>query len=514
MKRKTILTMILMLACVFLAGTALAGDINPNMAETMRIEKMSIAEDHGIVANGVVVANDSSAPISALKTKAPTLGGTGSWQIQYNTGTYGKVNSVKISLLMKDWSSDYTTIYAREYSGAAYSFTTPTILSGGSYKLYIWANFTSNYSGYGYVDSEYFTIADDAYHTSLTEKVSQVVSSCKSSTTWQTALKLHDWLTNHAYYDKALEFYGAEGVLLRGKGVCDSYSKAYYMLCRAAGISIYRVTGNAGGLHAWNAIKLDGEWYYVDPTWDDPSGGTSAVSGNENHNYFCLNETLMSLDHTNDKAAFTGSCTSLDANYYIHTGKWKKWGAGYYYSGGVCYVTPFYKELQDAINSGDTSWTSAPSTIWTGETGDVYGFSGNKRHFGIVSWGLNHTPLSISDGGAISVTSTYTSSSVSAKLKGWVLSSSGTLKLPANTKVIPAQAFYGIAATTVKIPSSCTTINSKAFAASSVRTVYIPAKVTTIASDAFDGCKRLIFITTNSTAISYAKSHNYIVLSP
>lgn len=33
--------------------------------------------------------------------------------------------------------------------------------------------------------------------------------------------------------------------------------------------------------HAWNRVKVDGVWYYIDCTWDDPVGG-----GAENYQYF------------------------------------------------------------------------------------------------------------------------------------------------------------------------------------------------------------------------------------
>ena len=53
--------------------------------------------------------------------------------------------------------------------------------------------------------------------------------------------------------------------------VCDGYALAYVYLLQQAGIDatvILGEYGNGGG-HAWSAVKLDGEWYEVDPTSND-----------------------------------------------------------------------------------------------------------------------------------------------------------------------------------------------------------------------------------------------------
>ena len=79
---------------------------------------------------------------------------------------------------------------------------------------------------------------------------------------------------------------------------------------------------------------------------------------------------------------------------------------------------------------------------------------------------------------------------------------------------ILANAFEKTAATTVVIPQGCKTIGARAFANSGVRTVKIPASVTTIADDAFYSCGKIIMVTTNETAIEYAREHNMMVGAP
>jgi hypothetical protein len=43
--------------------------------------------------------------------------------------------------------------------------------------------------------------------------------------------------------------------------------------------------------HAWNAVKLDGQWYLLDATWDDPSNGDPGTT------YLFVPPKLMAFDH-------------------------------------------------------------------------------------------------------------------------------------------------------------------------------------------------------------------------
>jgi len=75
--------------------------------------------------------------------------------------------------------------------------------------------------------------------------------------------------------------YQPYGPLIQGKGVCLGYAETFRLLMDMAGIECITVTGAAfmsRENHAWNMVKLDGEWYCVDVTWDDTEGG--------NYDYF------------------------------------------------------------------------------------------------------------------------------------------------------------------------------------------------------------------------------------
>lgn len=115
---------------------------------------------------------------------------------------------------------------------------------------------------------------------------------------------IHDYLILHAdYYEGDLGTRpgwssAAEGVLMRGSGVCNSYALAFYAMCTAESVECHIVSGWATstmgrGDHAWNRVKLGDTWYYIDCTWDDPTGG-----GMENYEYYL--STALWTDHEDE----------------------------------------------------------------------------------------------------------------------------------------------------------------------------------------------------------------------
>ncbi len=85
----------------------------------------------------------------------------------------------------------------------------------------------------------------------------------------------HDGLMLAADYDvNAPMNQSAYSALVQGKSVCAGYARAYQYLLQQLGIPCYYCTGYAGEDHAWNIVKLDGNYYNVDVTWDDTEPST------------------------------------------------------------------------------------------------------------------------------------------------------------------------------------------------------------------------------------------------
>lgn len=54
--------------------------------------------------------------------------------------------------------------------------------------------------------------------------------------------------------------------------VCEGYARTLQLLCNKMGIESVYVTGDAGGGHAWNMVKIGDEFYLFDATWADQTG--------------------------------------------------------------------------------------------------------------------------------------------------------------------------------------------------------------------------------------------------
>ena len=80
--------------------------------------------------------------------------------------------------------------------------------------------------------------------------------------------------------------------------MCEGYALAYKYYMNRLNIPCKVVSGvSKGQPHAWNQIKINGKWYFVDATWDDGSCVLEEKSHPVKHEYFLKSETEFS-DHT------------------------------------------------------------------------------------------------------------------------------------------------------------------------------------------------------------------------
>ena len=167
------------------------------------------------------------------------------------------------------------------------------LLASGTYKL---IGFVMDGNGQRAQDTIVFTAQSPDY-PSVPEIARRLAAQCVSAgcrTAYEKALWMHDWLIYHADYDHSFTHYGPDGVLCAGSGVCESYAFAYAYLMRELGIPCEFASAEN---HMWNMIQLDGEWYHVDTTWDDPTDASTGGGGLERHLYFCVPWEVIAVDH-------------------------------------------------------------------------------------------------------------------------------------------------------------------------------------------------------------------------
>lgn len=144
-----------------------------------------------------------------------------------------------------------------------------------------------------------------------------------SADQFQKELFIHDYIVNNCTYDVSVAETSstAYSCLIDGISACEGYSKAAKLLLEKAGIECYTVSGDAVNLrgetegHMWNVVNIDGEYYHLDVTWDDPTAQDGAET--LSHLFMNLSDEEISLDHFGYKNFF--DCTSTSANYFIKT---------------------------------------------------------------------------------------------------------------------------------------------------------------------------------------------------
>lgn len=212
--------------------------------------------------------------------------------------------------LGKDEKAVYTALYEGISEGRK-EIKFPCVIDGDTYtKLYCILEkqegglFQADYYFYvakkmRSVDVSYLTDDESelqAKRSLFDEKVKYIVDSAPSGE-YEKALYIHDAVVNGCEYDADTKFSGtAYGCLVEGKARCEGYAKAFCHLARELDMECVVVTGKTtdGEDHAWNQIKIDGEWYNCDVTWDDPKDANLCE-----YNYFLCSDAEFLYDESN-----------------------------------------------------------------------------------------------------------------------------------------------------------------------------------------------------------------------
>ncbi|MDO5560462.1 MAG: transglutaminase domain-containing protein [Oscillospiraceae bacterium] len=202
-------------------------------------------------------------------------------------------------------------------------------------------SYTESDSNVSKIVPEYKYSADDTQriHEEVEAAVSEVLSQVSSEMSQVDIVRLfHDYIINDCEYEDRVntatdseieemmhqsDYDNAYGVLVRHKGVCEGYARAFRYLCLRTGIECELVSGTSCGEgHMWNIVKLGSDWYHIDLTWDDPilySG--KSEHDNIRYNYFNLSDEKILTDHTIDSTYYQYPGADSDsANFFIYYG--------------------------------------------------------------------------------------------------------------------------------------------------------------------------------------------------
>lgn len=118
---------------------------------------------------------------------------------------------------------------------------------------------------------------------------------------------LHDWIVDNVEYDVNMENinrYTICGALQDRKAVCEGYAKLFKYILDCVNIENVLVSGTAVNSkgqtekHMWNYVNLEGIWYGVDCTWDDPIiQGSGSLTEELKYKYFLKGKEVFSIEH-------------------------------------------------------------------------------------------------------------------------------------------------------------------------------------------------------------------------
>jgi len=134
---------------------------------------------------------------------------------------------------------------------------------------------------------------------------------------YENTLAVHDWLVANIEYDVTTpsisDENGTYGALVRRHTMCQGYAEALELLLKCyTNVEVVQIVGEALNIglfagidepeatsddwrgHAWNAVNIDGDWYQVDTTFNDPLGNPT---GRVTHFYFGQSDAVMLKNH-------------------------------------------------------------------------------------------------------------------------------------------------------------------------------------------------------------------------
>ena len=188
-----------------------------------------------------------------------------------------------------------------------------------------------------------------AQKSELDAKIEEILAKApKDGSDYAKEMFVNDYLVNNCRYDdeaaavhKSNKILGNEqdvyGALVEGKAVCEGYARAFQLLCQRLNVDCSVIEGYANekhgdkserSAHIWNCVRLDGDWYHTDVTWNDNTDDDLANVATSKYYFFNITDKDILKDHeisplygeeigdSDFYNEFIPKCTAVKYNYF------------------------------------------------------------------------------------------------------------------------------------------------------------------------------------------------------
>ena len=196
-------------------------------------------------------------------------------------------------------------------------------------------------------------VVNQAGETALSKKVVEIADKFRHLSDVDKVMAVHDYLIDHIEYSNPHIRSFAYGALIEGKAVCQGYAQSLAMILNNLNVECHTIVAMTKGsnpvLHEWVRVKLDGEWYYIDLTWDD-----TPWAEDKNYKYFLINTDMISRDHETGYSLAGGP--EVDGSKYLYYAYKKQ---------GIFAETKddIDKIIRDQINATNQSYTTVKIAV-------------------------------------------------------------------------------------------------------------------------------------------------------
>lgn len=215
------------------------------------------------------------------------------------------------------------------------------------------AGTTEYWAKYGDALYRCVVVVNQVGETALSKKVVEIADKFRHLSDVDKVMAVHDYLIDHIEYSNPHIRSFAYGALIEGKAVCQGYAQSLAMILNNLNVECHTIVAMTKGsnpvLHEWVRVKLDGEWYYIDLTWDD-----TPWAEDKNYKYFLINTDMISRDHETGYSLAGGP--EVDGSKYLYYAYKKQ---------GIFAQTKddIDKIIRDQINATNQSYTTVKIAV-------------------------------------------------------------------------------------------------------------------------------------------------------